>query len=171
MKVVLYMAITPNGIIAKENDDTSWISEKEWDSYSLVVRTAGNLVIGSRTYTILTKQPEFSELKGVDLGVVTKNGDFPTLAQNHFVVNSPKESIQFLEGKGFSTAVVAGGGKLDGSFLKENLVDEIFLDVEPHLLGNGIPLFAGADFELELELLGTKLLSKNEIQLHYKVKK
>jgi riboflavin biosynthesis pyrimidine reductase len=32
MKVILYMAITANGIIAKADDDTSWISKEEWDS-------------------------------------------------------------------------------------------------------------------------------------------
>ena len=65
MKVVLYMAISANGMIAKKDDDTSWISEEEWDSYSSAVCSAGNLVVGRRTYDILTKQPEFSELENV----------------------------------------------------------------------------------------------------------
>lgn len=72
MKVILYMAVSLNGMIAKSDDDTSWISKEEWDSYSLAVRTAGNLIVGHRTYNILTKQPEFSEFKDVKVITVAK---------------------------------------------------------------------------------------------------
>jgi len=76
-----------------------------------------------------------------------------------------------LSQKGYKIAVVAGGGTLNASFLKEGLVDELFLDVEPVIIGKGLPLFAGKQFGKKLELLGIKKLSKNEIQLHYKVLK
>lgn len=49
------MAQTANGYIAREDDTTGWISEEEWDSYSSAVRKSGCLVIGHRTYDILTK--------------------------------------------------------------------------------------------------------------------
>ncbi len=143
MKVVLYMAISVNGMIAKSNDDTSWISKKGWDSYSSSVRTAGCLIVGRRTYHILTKQPEFSEFKDVKL-IVVSHEDFPTLAPNHIVAHSPKEALELL--KNFKEVVVAGGGILNASFLAENLVDEIYLDVEPIILGEGIPIFKGKDF-------------------------
>lgn len=71
MKVILYMAVTINGFIAKEDDDTSWISQEEWDSYSLAVRQAGCLVVGRRTYHILTKQPEFIKFKDIKLVAVS----------------------------------------------------------------------------------------------------
>jgi len=67
--------------------------------------------------------------------------------------------------------VVAGGGKLNASFLKEGLVDEIYLDVEPIAFGKGIKLFDDEDFEVNLELIEVNKISQNEIQLHYKVKK
>ncbi len=168
MKVILYMAISINGMIAKSDDDTSWISKEEWDSYSLAVRTAGNLIIGHRTYGILTKQPEFSEFKDVKLVVVTQ-GDFQTLAKNHLIAHSPKEALDLL--KDFKEVIVAGGGILNASFLAENLVDEIYLDIEPIILGQGIPLFKDKNFERNLKLVGQKKISDNEIQLHYEVLK
>ncbi len=33
VKVTLYMAMTVNGYVAKENDETPW-SDEEWESYS-----------------------------------------------------------------------------------------------------------------------------------------
>lgn len=166
MKVILYMAISLNGMIAKSDDDTSWISKEEWDSYSLVVRNAGCLIVGHRTYNILTKQPEFAEFKDVKLVVVTQEG-FQTLAQNHLVAHSPKEALKLLSD--FKQVVVAGGGMLNASFVEENLVDEIFIDIEPIILGQGVPLFRDKNFERNLKLVGQKKISDNEIQLRYEV--
>lgn len=162
------MAISINGFIAKTDDDTSWISKDEWDSYSAATQRAGNLIVGHKTYDILTNQPEFSELKDVKV-VAVSHQDFKTLAPNHFVAHSPKEALQMFEGQ--KEVVVAGGGALDASFLSENLVDEIYIDIEPLVFGQGIPLFHGVDFERKLKLLGVKNLTEDEIQLHYQVLK
>jgi dihydrofolate reductase len=166
MKVILYMAISANGLIAKKDDNTSWISKEEWDSYSQMVREAGCMIVGHRTYDILTKQPEFSELKDVKLIVVSKH-DFTTLGSNHVIAHSPKESLGLLEN--FEEVVVAGGGQLNASFLAENLIDEIYLDIEPRLLGEGIPIFSGKEFERNLKFIGQKQITEQEIQLHYLV--
>jgi len=160
------MAISANGIIAKNDDDTGWISKEEWNSYSAAVRAAGCLIVGRRTYNILTKQPEFSELKDVKL-VVVSHEDFKTLAPNHLVAHSPKDALALL--KDFKEVIVAGGGILNASFLAENLVDEIYLDVEPIVLGDGIPVFKNKDFERKLKFIGYKQITENEIQLHYRV--
>ena len=168
MKVILYMAISLNGMIAKSDDDTNWISKEEWDSYSLAVRTAGNLIVCHRTYNILTKQPEFSEFKDVKIVIVAQD-NFKTLAQNHLVANSPKEALKLLGDS--EQVIVAGGGALNASFVEENLVDEIFIDIEPIILSQGIPLFRDKGFERNLKLVGQKKITDNEIQLHYEVLK
>ena len=168
MKVILYMAMSLNGMIAKGNDDTSWISKEEWDSYSEAVRKAGNLIVGHRTYDILTKQSEFSEFKDVKIVVVSK-GRFKTLSSNHLVLNSPKEALEIFKDE--DEVIVAGGGILNYSFLSENLVDEIYIDVEPIIITEGIPLFKGEEYEKNLQLIGEKKITDNEIQLHYRTKK
>ena len=155
-------------MIAKSDDSASWISKEECNSYSLAVRTAGNLIVGHRTYNILTKQPEFSEFKDVKLIIVAQD-DFQTLAQNHLVAHSPKEALKLLSD--FEKVVVAGGSTLNASFVEENLIDEIFIDIEPIILGQGIPLFRDKNFERNLKLVSQKKISDNEIQLHYEVLK
>ena len=162
------MAMTANGIIAKADDDTSWISVKEWNSYSTAVQKAGRLIVGKRTYYILTKQPEFAELKDVKL-VGVSHEDFDTLAPNHIVAHSPHEALEVL--KDFDEIIVAGGGHLNTAFLEQKLVDELYLDIEPKIIGKGIKLFEKMNYECDVELLGQKMISDNEIQLRYKVKK
>ncbi|MFH1088684.1 MAG: dihydrofolate reductase family protein [Patescibacteria group bacterium] len=166
MKTILYMAISANGMIAQKNDDTSWISPEEWDSYSLMARTAGNIVIGHRTYDIITKQPEFAEFKDIKV-VIVSSQNFQTLSNNHTVVHSPQEALKRLEK--FNEVIVAGGSILNLAFMKADLIDEIYLDIEPIVIGSGIPIFANEKFDRKLQLLDMKKITDNVIQLHYKV--
>lgn len=168
MRVILYMAITPNGFIAKLNDDTDWISSQEWDCYSAFIRVAGNLIVGHRTYEILTKQPGFSELKNVKL-VVVSTQQVQLIASNHQTASTPADALSLFQNE--ETVVVAGGGALNASFLEQNLVDEIYLDIEPIIFGSGIQIFHGKEFQKKLELLEIKHITNSEIQLHYKIVK
>ena len=168
MKVILYMAITANGMIADHDDGASFLTSEEAGSYCSVVKNAGCLIVGRRTYNILTKQPEFQEFKDAVLVVVSRES-VALVDPRHQVARSPKEAVKLLSN--FPEIIVAGGGILNASFIADNLVDEMYLDIEPAILGNGIPLFKGQDFECDLRLLGQKMLSENEIQLHYKILK
>ncbi|MBS3081039.1 dihydrofolate reductase [Candidatus Pacearchaeota archaeon] len=168
MKIILYMAMSLNGMIAKTNDNTSWITPEEWNSYSSTVRKAGALIVGRRTYNILTKQPEFKEFKNVKLVVVSKKQNPELVNDSHLIAESPEKALELL--KDFKEIIVAGGGILDNSFIEKNLVDEVYIDIEPIILTKGIPLFAGEKIiEINLKLIGQKKISENEIQLHYKI--
>jgi len=169
MKVILYMAMTVNGYIARENDETPW-SDIEWESFTEMIKKVGNYVMGRRTYETSLKAGVFPypclSIVMTKEPIENKWGD-----QVIFTDKSPQDVLKLLGEKGFDTAFVGGGGQINASFMKENLVDEIYLDIEPLVFGKGIKLFADADFEAKLELIGTQQLSENEIQLHYRVKK
>lgn len=83
---------------------------------------------------------------------------------------------QFLKEKGYKNVLVEGGPTLLGSFLKENLIDEIFLTIAPKIFGNEkgrtLTLVEGYLFPKnsikKLSLLSIKKLG-SEIYLHYKV--
>lgn len=166
MNVILYMAMSVNGMIANTDDTTKWISKEEWDSYSAAVRKAGCLVVGRRTYNILTKQPEFSEFKEVKI-VAVSTSSIKTVADHHEIVTSPKAALELL--KEYPEVIIAGGGRLNASFLAEDLVDELYIDIEPIILYEGIPLLHGQTVERRLELLSQKQITLHELQLHYKV--
>lgn len=166
MKVTLYMAITANGMIADHDDEANFLTPLEAASYCSIVRKAGCLIVGRRTYHILTKQPEYQEFKDAKL-VVVSHDDVELVDPRHAVARSPKEAVNILSE--FPEIIIAGGGVLNAAFIADDLVDEIYLDVEPAILGDGIPLFKGKSFQKDLVFLGHKMLSDNEIQLHYKV--
>jgi dihydrofolate reductase len=168
MKVILYMATTVNGMIAKDDDSADFLTPLEAESYVTTVIMAGALVIGRRTYEVLSQQPEFQEfLKAKVRIVAVSRSAFELNDPSHIVAHSPEEALDVL--KDAEIVVVAGGGNLNGSFLAENLIDEIYIDIEPTVIGKGIPLFKGADFDRALKFLGSKQFSEHEIQLHYQI--
>ena len=168
MQVILYMATTLNGYIAKENNETPW-SDEEWQRFSKFVKEIKNIIIGRNTYEIMKERDEFSKI-GNPFTVVVSKEDFAHNS-NFAIAKSLKKALKILKEKKFAKALVAGGGMLNSSFMKEKFVDEIYLDVEPLVFGKGIKLFSDNDFDAKLELIETKSLSKNSIQLHYKILK
>ncbi len=169
MKVILYMAVTANGLIAREDDSADFVSKTSWKSYLKKVRESDYAVIGKRTYEIMPVEEFIKETKYL---VFTHVLSLEKKVKNVEFTNKPlKDVLHELKNKGVKKAAIFGGGKLNASFMAQNLVDEIFLDVMSIVLGKGIPLFNGENFEAKLKLLGVKKLSANEMQLHFKVKK
>ena len=166
MKVILYMATTVNGLIAKKNDETPW-SEEEYKSYFDFVKKRRNIVVGRRTYEIM-KTTHLTE-KFRNVVIVVLSHSIHAKMDNAIFVSSAREAIKTLKKMGFKEIVLAGGGRINGSFLDDGLIDEIYLDVEPMVFGDGIELFSKAGKNLKLRLLGARKLSRDTIQLHYKV--
>ncbi len=171
MKVILYMAITANGKIAKENDEVFFVSKNSWKIFDVISKKAGNIIMGRRTYEISLADKTFPYSERLNVVMAKKPVKNKWGERAIFTYLAPKEVLNMLEKKGFKTAFIGGGSKINSAFLKEKLVNEIYLDVEPVFIGKGIPLLAESSFETTLELIDTKKLSSNEVQLHYRVKK
>ena len=91
--------------------------------------------------------------------------------RSHVPAGSPNEASRTLKERDFHNVVVCGGGVLNSSFMKKNLIDELILDIQPLLFGKGIRLFSDASFETRLSLIGAHKLSEDALQLRYRVLK
>ena len=167
MKVILYMATTANGYIAKLSHDTPW-SDAEFTSYSDKVKEVGNLIIGKTTYDLMLEENAFADLDEPFVAALTSSNQSPAREKTAFVKNF-KDALKVLEKQGFQTALVGGGGQADSSALESGLIEEIFIDVEPLIFGRGISLFTPSNFDLKLKLIDTKKVGESGIQLHYQV--
>ncbi len=61
-----------------------------------------------------------------------------------------------------------GGGELARSFLKADLIDELFLGIVPILLGCGLPFFPAGFPQRDFILVENKTYSKSQISLTYR---
>lgn len=171
MKIILYMGISINGYIAKTDGDSEWTSDEDLKGFFENSKKAGNIVMGKNTFHAANKSGHFPFPDALNIVVTHKKFENTWGEKVVFTDQSPKEVLTMLEEKGFTSVFLAGGGLLNSSFAKEKLIDEIYLDVEPLLLGTGIPVFAPSDFEFELKLLEVNKLNENTVQLHYQVLK
>ncbi len=168
MNVILYMAQTPNGFIATGEDDTSFVSDAEWKHFRKMIGKSDAIVVGRKTYEMMQENREI--IPNVLMVVLTRNpSHFRKEDDVLFTNKKPKEIVSQMKKMGFSTVLIAGGGILNAHFLKDKLVNEVYLDIEPLMLGSGIPLMSAHDFKLKLKLLGIKKFHANGVQLHYRV--
>lgn len=168
-KVILYMDMTLNAMVAKPDDDTPW-SDDSWSAYYEVVKNSGFIILGRKTFEFVAEdENELTNAGNPVCIVVSNNHDVTNKSKNIYTVSSAKEAVDKLKELGAKTAILGGGPTTNSSFLSEGLIDEILLDIEPMIFGEGKPLFAKAELEKDLELLEAKQLTKRLARLRYKV--
>lgn len=59
MKTILYMGISVNGYIAKEDGDSEWTSEEDLKGFYEQSKKAGNIIMGKNTYFAVSKSGYF----------------------------------------------------------------------------------------------------------------
>ena len=67
--------------------------------------------------------------------------------------------------------IVYGGGKFVSSLIKENLIDELHLFINPVVLGNGLPIFQSVTSKQNFDLLDVKRFDCGIVVLCYQSKK
>lgn len=168
MKIRLIMVMTVDGIIARDpkHNPTDWSSAEDTKLYRQVTKDWGAIIMGRSTYDAIG-QP----LPG-RLNIVLTEEDRPD--QPGLLIHKKgdiKNILAELEDQGLKKILLCGGTFVNSMFLKENLIDEIQLTIEPKIFGQGLHLFDKIDADLDLELIEIKKLNDNTINLLYKVKK
>lgn len=165
------MAMSVNGIIAKNDNSEDFLSDKNWETLVDLAKGAGCVIFGRKTYELLKTWDKkyLDSLKDINKIVVTTDRNYSD--DDITVAYYPHEAIAIARTTFSSeTAILSGGAKLNSSFAEQNLIDEIIFNIEPVLIGNGIPVFNPEDFENKLELIEQKKIG-DLVQLHYKLKK
>ncbi|PWU24308.1 hypothetical protein C5B42_00145 [Candidatus Cerribacteria bacterium 'Amazon FNV 2010 28 9'] len=172
MKITLFIVISLNGYIARENGNEDFLSEDNWALFVQEAKKVGAIIWGRTTYErVRTWDLHYlQDLQDVVKIIVSSDKEY-TVEQGFSLVTSPSEAVQKLSHMGFDHAIITGGSTLNAGFAKEKLIDEIIVNVEPYILGEGIHLFKQDDFEFKLNLLSVKQMDSGILQLRYRVEK
>jgi dihydrofolate reductase len=156
MKVILYMAMSLNGYIAEENGSEDFLSKANWDKFCSLAQEYGNFIVGRKTYEAVKDWDEefsFDDLVGVKKIIISQDENYK-LDEGYTLATSPKDALAKLQG--FKTVLVTGGSSINTAFIKEDLLDEIILNIEPALVGKGIPVFAQGNFNKRLKFVSSE---------------
>lgn len=165
IKVILHMAISADGYVAKKDGDSGWVSPIDEKLFLKRCSDAGCLIVGRNTYE--QYKNEIYPVQGVVNIILTKK---PFIGKGVFCAKSPKAALKIAAKNGFHKVLLAGGGLTSASFLKQGLINELFLTVHPLALGGGIKLFEQVNSSFKFELINVNKLKDGLVQLHYKVK-
>lgn len=170
-KVIVYIAASLDGYIAKPNDDLSFLSiaQKEGEDYGYAdfISTIDTVILGRKTYDwVMTQVPEFPHADKNSF-IITRTAR-PSIGKIIFYTGKLKDLISKLKGEQGKNIFIDGGAEIVNELLKEDLIDEYIISLIPILVGNGTKLFKDGRPEQILELISIKQFDKGLTQLHYK---
>jgi dihydrofolate reductase len=165
MKVILLMALTVDGMIARSSDHfPDWTGREDKRMFKEMTIEAGVLIMGSKTYDTIGKP-----LPGRKNVVMSRNKRRISHQKDLvFTDKPPRELLADLKREGFEVAILAGGSQINTIFAREDLIDEIHLTYVPQIFGTGLTLFSDS-ISLQLELIDFKQLGTGQIFARYRV--
>lgn len=160
--VILYIASSLDGYIAKKDSSVDFLegdrSEPGADNgYASFFKSIDTVIMGRRTYEQIVTElsPETWPYPGVK-GYVASSKYSGATGDIKFVNGNFSPFINSLKSQEGKDIWLVGGSQLIDTFIKEDLIDMYIITIIPTILGSGIPLFLGHDFETKLKLIGTR---------------
>jgi len=171
MKTSVYIGTSLDGFIARNDSDITWLTQFANDeailAYKEFMSGIDVIVIGRGTFEKVMTFPEWPYEKKVFVLSSTIK-EIPEMARDKVTVlaMSPDKLLNYLSDEGFSNLYLDGGKVIQG-FLKRDLIDELIIARVPVLIGNGIPLFADLDTDINFEHKRTEVSSNGLVRSYY----
>lgn len=169
MRVTLIAAMSIDGFIARREGERSfdWTSPEDKQFYIQNIKTAGAVVMGSKTIQTFHKFP-----KGLTFAVYTRHPESfenprPGVIEAFGTTSSPEETLAELTRRGHQEVMIAGGASIYAMFMEAGVVDRLLLTVEPVVFGQGVQLFGRHVGVEKWKLVQVHQLSPQTIVLEY----
>jgi dihydrofolate reductase len=154
MKSILIFVSTLDGKVTRwgESHVKSWTSHQDQDHYNKTMSESRLIVMGSNTFNSGSFPVSNHQLVVMtrDPGKY-KNSKYP--GQIEFTNESPAELTDRFKKSGYEHMLVVGGPHVATSFLKEQLIDELWLTLEPKIFGTGANFATDVKLDINLRLL------------------
>lgn len=173
-KVIVYIAASLDGFIAKKDGDVSWLASvdpaQEDYGYAQFMETVDTIIMGRKTYEkILTLVDEFPH-KDKRCYVLSRKVQHPKDDNVMFYQGEVAKLIAEIKSSTKKNIYIDGGAEVIHALRQESLIDEYILFIAPILLGTGISLFKEIQAEESLTLSGTQTYLSGYVRLHYQTK-
>jgi dihydrofolate reductase len=171
-KVIVFIAMSLDGYIARENGDIDWLlqnspADPEAYGYSEFYNSIDTVIMGKATYDQLPELSDsfpYGDKKCYVFSRTASGRD----ENAEYVSGEIGPFVETLKRRPGGNIWLVGGSELIEGFLEAGAVDEFMISVIPVLIGRGIPLFRKSSREERLQL-------KNHfrfgdcVMLHYEV--
>jgi dihydrofolate reductase len=169
MKTIIIMAQSLDGVIAHDVDHAAnWTSKEDKEFFIKETKKGGAIIFGRNTFKTLGDKPLPNRLNFV----MTMDENDKKLTKDGLlefaVKKQPAEVIEILKKKGFKKIFVGGGSMINSLFFDAELVDELWITVEPKIFGTGLKILTEKKRDVNLKLKSAKKVN-NTVLLKYGV--
>lgn len=166
-KFIGFVAISVDGKISlKAKIPPDWTSPEDWDFLQKSLAKMDAVIVGRNTY-----QAAAQRLRKRNAFVLSTQIKKPQRRGSVTFINPQNANLRDIL-KTYKTVAVLGGGAVYRFMLENNLLDEIFVTIEPLVFGRGKDMIAGGTKTTKLNLVSIRKLNKQgTILIHYKIKK
>lgn len=175
MHIILAMVISVDGKSTKHDlPDQFWASREDTKQLSKLISENNLILMGGKTYEIAKSRikPSEGKLRIIITRDPEKFSENVVEGQLEFSSTPISELVSNLESQGFKQMLLLAGEHLNKEFFEANLIDEVYLTVEPKIFGSGNGISYEANLDIQLELIDMeKLNEQGTILLRYKVVK
>ena len=172
MRLVTFgLANSLDNFIARSDHGTDWLV---WDNEVAAIsgeywKTIDTVVMGRKTYEVAVKLGTTS-YPGAKNYVFSRTLEPRPGVDVEIVAEDPVAFMRALKQQPGKGICVLGGGELAHTLLQADVIDEIGLNIQPVLLGSGIPLFHALPKQINLELLECRPLKSGSVYVRYRIK-
>ena len=183
-KIVVSMHLSLDGFVAGPNGEMDWIivDETLFDFVSELTDNADAALYGRNTYELMNnywptaaEQPEatrhdiehskwYNSVKKIVLSSSMK-GKVPD--KTTVINDNVAREISSIKQEAGKDILIFGSPTACHTLMRDDLIDEYWLFVNPILLGKGIPLFDNITERTKLKLVSTKTFESGVNCLHY----
>jgi dihydrofolate reductase len=186
-KLKLQVQISVDGFIAGPNGEMDWMTWN-WDDkiknyVTELTDSIDTIILGRKMaggfvghWTSVVANPDdpsypFAKLM-VDIPkiVFSKTLDKSEWENTTIAKGELADEIKKLKNQQGKDIIVYGGAGFDSSLIKEKLIDELHLFVNPAVIGNGLPIFKNISAKQDLQLIKAIPFDCGIIVLHYEPK-
>ena len=187
-KLVSFMHISLDGFVTTINGEINWIivDEEIFEYSESRTKQADTGLYGRNTYEIMqaywptaADKPNASKhdvnhsawYKKAPKVVVSKTMKGENLVNTTIISNDLSANINKLKQSIEKEIVMFGSPGTTQSLMAENLVDEMWLFINPILLGEGKPFFKTGKEKTKLKLLESHAFTNGVVCVHYEILK
>lgn len=144
----------------------NWTSKEDWQFLQNSLARVDAVVVGRNTYRAAA-----ARLRRRNTYVLSRR--LTTMRRRGTVTFVNPNRIDLAELlRGYKTVAILGGGMIYRTMLERNLLDEIFVTIEPLIFGRGKEMFIGGTRTVKLRLLSMRRLNRfGTLLLRYQVKR
>lgn len=187
-KVVLLMHVSLDGFVADTNGGMDWI-QHDTEIFQYVTDKMEDVdaaIYGRTTYGMMEgywptvpSDPNASDLdrhhaawvEEVQKIVFSTTLEKVTWNNTTLINGNTAAAVAKLKQQPGKNLMIFGSPRLTHSFMELGLIDEYLINVNPVLLGTGIPLFKDVQQKTNLQLLSTVTFKTGVVGLHYETKR